>query len=639
MSVSRRLLGWALYPTSPSGAIHRSQDLPGEVVAGGWRREGGDRGYHATVMTSHEERIFRSCSGARRAMNPEGRGPAKPVRVGAGSGTPAWPAGDGAHASRLETVASWAAVFTIVMAAVTLLGWTLDNHVLTSIKPVWPSTKPNGAVCGLLLGFSLWSRLGRRRTAVRAAGQGAAALALAISGLSLVESAVDRNFGIDELLFIDQATASQSHPGRIVPFGAAILALLSLALLLFDTRRWRGRYVAQALVCVAGFISFTVLLSYLYGVDFTSGYTRVAVPAAVATLVLSVGATLARLGYTPLAILASSGAGGGVARQLLPATVIVPVLVGTTAVALWRLGFYGVAFRGALVVSYTVVMLLAVTVGICRRLDHADAERLRVSADLAAANERLAGTNARLAEANTRLVEANKRMHEAIDELGSFTYSVSHDLRAPLRSMSGFSRILMDEYAEDMPEQARGYLDRVQRSSDRMGALIDDLLAFSRLGRQPMSKREVDPAAIVSAVLAEQEGDRAGRPVRITVGDLPRGVADPVLLKVVYTNLLSNAVKFTRGRDPARIEIGSRRENGRVVFYVADNGAGFDPRYADKLFGVFQRLHRSEQFEGTGVGLALCQRVIARHGGRIWAEAAQGKGATFFFTLSEEVSA
>jgi light-regulated signal transduction histidine kinase (bacteriophytochrome) len=166
-----------------------------------------------------------------------------------------------------------------------------------------------------------------------------------------------------------------------------------------------------------------------------------------------------------------------------------------------------------------------------------------------------------------------------------------------------------------------------------MGRLVDDLLTLARLGRQPLGKQPVAPARLVEQVLGELAGEREGRRVEVTVGDLPVCLADPALLKQVWVNLLSNALKYTRGRDEARVEVGCRAGCGAPVYFVKDNGAGFDMRYAHKLFGVFQRLHRAEEYEGTGVGLAIVQRIVHRHGGRVWAEARPGQGATFYFTL------
>jgi light-regulated signal transduction histidine kinase (bacteriophytochrome) len=236
-------------------------------------------------------------------------------------------------------------------------------------------------------------------------------------------------------------------------------------------------------------------------------------------------------------------------------------------------------------------------------------------------------------EIEAGLEKARKELQAANNELEAFTYSVSHDLRAPLRAVVGFSRILLDEHTSHLPPEAQRYLKLVCSNTLQMGRLVDDLLSFSRFSRQAMAKSQVDPAALVREALDLLRGDQPGRPLKIAVGDLPPCQGDRALLKQVFVNLLSNALKFTRQRDPAVIEVGSSRKNGETVYFVRDNGAGFDMRYVGKLFNVFQRLHRAEDYEGTGVGLAIVQRIVYRHGGRVWAEGEPDKGATFFFTL------
>jgi PAS domain S-box-containing protein len=240
------------------------------------------------------------------------------------------------------------------------------------------------------------------------------------------------------------------------------------------------------------------------------------------------------------------------------------------------------------------------------------------------------------AELEHRVVERTSELEATNKELEAFSYSVSHDLRAPLRAIDGFSRILMEEYAPHLPEEAGRYLRLVRSNTQAMGHLVDDLLAFARLSRQPLKKQLVAPADLVRQCLDELRSEQEGRGVKITIGALPVCQADPALLKQVWINLLANALKFTREREIAFIEIGSRTDDarpGEPVYFVKDNGTGFDMQYADKLFGVFQRLHRAEDYEGTGVGLAIVQRIIHRHGGRVWADAAVGHGATVYLTL------
>jgi len=218
-------------------------------------------------------------------------------------------------------------------------------------------------------------------------------------------------------------------------------------------------------------------------------------------------------------------------------------------------------------------------------------------------------------------------------ELEGFSYSVSHDLRAPLRAIGGFSQMLIEDYRDKVDGEGRRYLTVIIDNVKRMGQLIDDLLAFSQAGRKPLQKAEVGIDRMTREVVKELQVLHPDRKIDLKMGDLPPGQGDPAMIRQVLVNLLSNAVKYTRGRDPARIEIGARTDAAETVYHVRDNGVGFEMEYAAKLFGVFQRLHTAKEFEGTGVGLALVQRIIQRHGGRVWGEGRVNQGATFYFTL------
>jgi len=232
-----------------------------------------------------------------------------------------------------------------------------------------------------------------------------------------------------------------------------------------------------------------------------------------------------------------------------------------------------------------------------------------------------------LAAANAGLAAANK-------ELEAFTYSVAHDLRAPLRHVLGYSKVLTEDFGSSLSSEGQECVRDISRSAEHMSHLIDDLLALARIGRQELAISLTGLASIINEVREDLVHDALDRDIQWKVGDLPFVECDRGLIKQVFVNLLSNAIKYTRPRHPALIEIGHKTEDGQFVFFVRDNGVGFNMKYADKLFGVFQRLHRREDFEGTGVGLATVQRIIYKHGGHIWAEAEMNKGATFYFTLS-----
>jgi len=248
--------------------------------------------------------------------------------------------------------------------------------------------------------------------------------------------------------------------------------------------------------------------------------------------------------------------------------------------------------------------------------------------ELAKARDELAKLNEQLKDKAAQLEAANK-------ELEAFSYSASHDLRAPLRAISAFSNDLLKEYAPQMQPEGKELLDRIVSSGRRMTQIIEDLLRLSQLGRQRLSKRPVNVSNLVQEALNELRSEHADRHIDVQVRDLPDCVADPSLLKHVLVNLLSNAFKFTRLKPLAIVEVDCCLQNDEKVYFVRDNGAGFDMRHAHNLFGVFQRLHGDQEFEGTGIGLTIVQRIIERHGGRVWAEGEVDKGATFYFTLPE----
>jgi signal transduction histidine kinase len=256
-----------------------------------------------------------------------------------------------------------------------------------------------------------------------------------------------------------------------------------------------------------------------------------------------------------------------------------------------------------------------------RFLEHEMAERQHADAELRTLNEEL---EQRVADRTQELIAANKEME-------GFSYSVSHDLRTPLRAIDGYSRILQEDFAGKLDGEGRRLLGVIRENSQKMAQLIDDLLAFARLGRKALSISEIDMKRMAEETL--KEITFGGQAPALMLGTLPPANGDPSLVKQVWVNLLTNAVKFSGKREQPQVEVGGYSDGAHNVYCVKDNGAGFDMRYYDKLFGVFQRLHRVEEYAGTGVGLAIVQRVVVRHGGRVWAEGKVGEGAAFYFSL------
>jgi light-regulated signal transduction histidine kinase (bacteriophytochrome) len=242
---------------------------------------------------------------------------------------------------------------------------------------------------------------------------------------------------------------------------------------------------------------------------------------------------------------------------------------------------------------------------------------------------------------NQELAARAAQLDSSNKELEAFAYSVSHDLRAPLRHMVGYAELLQQTASSVLNEKSRRYMTMILDSAKRMGTLIDDLLAFSRVGRADIQKTTLSLEQVVKEALSEVRQETDGRNIVWRIGALPDVFGDRSLLRLVLVNLISNAVKFTRTCAQAEIEIGSADgKKDEIVVFISDNGVGFDMKYANKLFGVFQRLHRTEEFEGTGIGLATVQRIINRHGGRAWAEGLVNQGATFYFSIprSQEIS-
>jgi light-regulated signal transduction histidine kinase (bacteriophytochrome) len=258
-----------------------------------------------------------------------------------------------------------------------------------------------------------------------------------------------------------------------------------------------------------------------------------------------------------------------------------------------------------------------------RGLAHEVAERRRAEAEIQRLNTEL----------EKRVRERTAQLETANQELEAFSYSVSHDLRAPLRAIDGFRQALLEDFPQNVSPEARRYLLRIQSSTQRMGQLIEDLLKLSRVSRGSLECHKVDLSALARQVANDLQQRDPARPLDVSVWDGLSADADPRLLRGALENLIGNAWKFTSKTAAPRIEVGAIRDGGQATFFVRDNGAGFDMAYASKLFGAFQRLHAANDYTGTGIGLATVQRIVHRHGGRIWAEAQVGKGAVFYFTL------
>ena len=537
--------------------------------------------------------------------------------------------------SLFKSISTAASMIVLAVGVTVLIGWIFNVTLLKSILPGLVTMKANTAAAFALIGISLWllqlsslpARLpqGEREGKWKRRIANVCALFVVLVGMfTLIEYLSGWNLGIDQLLFKEAPGAVQTtFPGRMAANTALNFLITGLALLLLDVETRRGHPPAQYLILIEGALALLALVGYVYGISTLYGgiasLTAMALHTATAFLVVCIGVLCARPERGPMALFTSTDLGGMIARRLFFVAVGFPILLELVISAGVKAGFYDPAFESALYTLLVITVFLFAVLAAARSLDRIDAEHKR-------AEDAVNRLNEDLDRRATELEAANK-------ELEAFSYSVSHDLRAPLRAIDGFSRILMEEYAPQLAPEAQRYLKLVRDNTRQMGNLVDDLLAFSRLSRQPLRKQSVKTTALIHQALDELRADVNGRQVEFKVTEMPECQADPNLLKQVWINLLSNALKYTRKREVARIEIGWKKENDEQVFFVKDNGVGFDIQYVHKLFGIFQRLHRSEDYEGTGVGLAIVQRIVHRHGGRAWAEGHVDDGATFYFSL------
>ena len=524
-----------------------------------------------------------------------------------------------------------AAAASVVVGVIVLAGWALGISFFKSLSPNLASMKANTALAFVLAGAALWllqpGGEGAARARRRAWALVLAASVTLIGALTLGEYLPGWNLGIDQLLFKDDPGAiGVFSPGRMAPNTAISLVLVGCALLFMDSETSRGHRPAEFFAVIAGFISLLALIGYAYDIQslfqFTP-YSSMALHTVLTFIVLAVGILCARPERGLMAVISSDSAGGVMARYLLPAAVVVPPFLGWLRLLGQRAGLYDTEFGLALFATLNVIVFMFLVRSTSLSLHRTDNKRREAEEDLRRLNLEL---EQRVEERTAQLESANK-------ELESFSYSVSHDLRAPLRSMDGFSQILAQDYAGALDDQGRDHLKRVRAASQRMGQLIDDLLRLSRIARSEMTYAEADLSAMAQEIAGELRRAEPERNVEFDIAPGIRVRGDRSLLHVALENLLGNAWKFTSRRDPARIEFGAVNHDGATAYFVRDSGVGFDMAYADKLFGAFQRLHSHSEYPGTGIGLATVQRVIHRHGGRVWAEGVVDKGAIFYFTL------
>ncbi len=517
--------------------------------------------------------------------------------------------------SWLESMSQAAGATVIFVGCLVLVGWRLDIATLKSGLPGLGTMEANTALVFILAGVSVWllQKEQASQRMVRIAQVCAFTVAL-VGLLTLSEYVFGWDIGIDQLLFRESLNAAgTSNPGRMAPATALNFLVLGLALMLLDTRRsW---WPVQLLASMAAVIAMIPLIGYVYGIKSLyaiSPYSSAAVHIWATFAVLCVGLLFTRPEHGPMALLASDSAGGTTARRLLPPAILTPALLAWLILAGQRARLYGTDFGLSLVVMSSIILSAVLIWWSARSLHRMDTEHKRA--------ER------RIIE-NTALIVAVNR------DLEAFSYSVSHDLHAPIRAIDGFSRVLLEEHSHHLDVEGQRLLSIIRSNTKQMGRLIDDLLAFSQVGRKGLEKSNIEMTGLARSVVYEHLQQEPDRSVDVTIDSLAAAQGDHAMIRQVFANLISNALKFMKHQPKPAVEIGWYPEGNENIYYVKDNGIGFDMKYVSKLFGMFQRLHSAEEFDGTGVGLAIVQRIIHRHGGRVWCEGKINEGATFYFAL------
>lgn len=502
-----------------------------------------------------------------------------------------------------------------LIAATVLIGWIIDSQTLKTFLVGSSSFKTNAAIATLMECIALYFLYDEAAPrSYRIAGKICALVSFFIGFYTLLEHLIAGIPSIDQLLFSESFMVFPPA-NRMPPNPAFAHTLIGLALFFLDYEKRHRRHPSpsQYLILAASLVPLFSFAGYLYGLE-VFYFFSLTLHATIALLFICAATMFSRPARGFMILFSSQSFGGDIARKLLIVAVLVPLILGKLRLMGEHAGFYETEAGVTLAALFNIIILAVVVWRTAFSLHLMDIERRNLVEEVG-----------RHAQA---LANANK-------ELEAFSYSVSHDLRAPLRSIDGFSKKIMSGYQARLDDQGKDYLNRVRAGAQKMGKLIDDMLSLSRVSRSKMIDALVDMSVEAKRIIEDLKESDPARKVNFVVADGLRAHADPDLVRILLQNLFSNAWKFTSKKDDPIIEFGSIKNQNQEVFFVRDTGAGFDMAYSDKLFNPFQRLHSDSEFEGTGIGLATVKRILYRHGGRVWAEARLGEGATFYFTFKK----
>jgi len=520
----------------------------------------------------------------------------------------------------MELVSLLAILVVVIIASLALIGWVLDIAVLRGVGQQWTAMRTSTIMCFYMSAAAMV--IIQQRIEIRWIVISSRLLAIWITTVSLlslvsylVELQTAQEWSWTHSLLLSPFLAPAN---RMAVITAILFSIYGGVLLLLERRSRRAADIAHAILLPMAMITYLVLVGYLFNVRVFYEWLHlgVAFNTGIAFCALCIGSFFAHRDTWLMSVFVGDKAGAIMARRLLPALLILPLLIGWLRIQGERFGTFSSELGVALVaVVYTLCFLAIVWLN-AKSVNRIDG--LRRSSELSLRESEQQRT--------AELATANK-------ELESFSYSVSHDLRAPLRAIDGYSRMLLKKYTEELGEEPVRLLNVIRSNTEKMGHLIEDLLSFSRLQKSSINSNVIGMGKLENEIWDDMQTENKERELDIRIGDIIPGYGDSFLIRQVLFNLLSNAVKFTKDREPGIIEISSYRKLDKIVYCIKDNGVGFSMEYYDKLFGVFQRLHNHEEYEGTGIGLAIVQQIVKRHAGNVWAEGEVDKGAIFYFSL------
>jgi len=552
--------------------------------------------------------------------------------------------GDNAGLFRLlRLYCAGSAIVVVGIGCLILLGWELRIELLKTVFPGFVTMKANTALGLLLSGTSLWILLPGEPGSAKARIARTLALLVALIGVaSFSEYLSGLDLGIDQWLFNDDGDSyGTSSPGRMAPPSAIAFAATGTALMLMNRKTRRDRVPAQYLSLLVGLIALLGISGYIYHATALTRillYTQIAVHTAIAFLLLSGAIFFARPRSGIAADLTGEGSGSVMARRLLPAVFGIPIVLGWIRLRGQMAGLYGTEL-GLAINSTGTILIFAVLVWLSARKmnveydlrSKAQDETRALNADL---EERVAERTKTLEKAEAELLRTVAELNRSNEELAQFASVASHDLQEPLGMVASYTQLLSSRYTGKLDPEADEFLAFALDGANRMQRLIQDLLAYSRVGSKGKDLRDVSSEQALKQAIRQLRGAIEDSGAVVTQDPLPAVMADETQLIQLFQNLVGNAIKYQSPGTP-RIHISADRNGGNEwKFSVRDNGLGIDPRNFERIFGMFQRLHRRDEFAGTGIGLAICKKIVERHGGAISVESAPGQGSVFQFALA-----